>query len=295
MNASPALHADARAQISAGLKLRALTFAVADALKQVGVVPTLLKGYALAVRLYPSSPLARPSTDVDVLVRAGELGACESALASLGLRRIADPGLEDPFEEHHHLSYAGPRGLVEVHFRLFTGFGGGAFDEAAVQARARDFALGARGVRVLAPEDEFLYLAIHAANHAFLRLSWLVDLERYLTLEPSLDWGLMRLRAERAGFVVAMTTTLTLLERLLAVQLPYAARRHFPQTLLPRALSALAFSKRQVTSARLAEHWLAAFSLRLLLVDRAPFGLRHLVDGTRRYLRRRARRPDAGR
>lgn len=280
------LSADARAQLSRGLKTKSLTLAVVDALEGVGVVPVLLKGYALALRLYPEHPLGRPSTDVDVLVEPRELERCAAALATLGLHRHDDLSLDHPFEEHHHLAFVGTRGLVEVHFRLFTGFGGGVFDDAGLRSRARDFSLHGRPVQVLADEDEFLYLATHAANHAFLRLSWLLDLQRFLAARPGLDFALMAARAHRAGFHTAVTTSLVLLTRVLGVTLPAPALRHFPPRALRAPADAVLFSKDRLASAQLSEHWLAAFLLRLWLVDSPAHAARHLLEGARRSLRR---------
>jgi hypothetical protein len=282
----PDLVQDAQAQISAGLKNKSLTLAVVDQLALAQITPILLKGYALARRLYAEHPLARPATDVDLLVHPHELDTTALALSKLGLQFRQDDSLHDPFEEHHHLSYVGKRGLVEVHFRLFTGFGGGVFDDLSLQARAIASTLDGRAIRLLAPEDEFLYLATHAANHAFLRLSWLVDLQRYLERRPPLDWSLMATRAHAAGFHTAVCTSLQLLELLFKVELPVAARRHFAPHPLHRHADALLFSKERVTSAQLSDHWLAAFLLRLWLVDSPAHGVRHLIEGARRYLRR---------
>jgi hypothetical protein len=282
----PELARDAQAQLSRGLKTRSLTLAVLDALRTVQVTPVLLKGYALALRLYPEHPLGRPSTDVDVLVEPHELERAAQALAALGLHRHDDVSLEDPFEEHHHLAFSGQRGLVEVHFRLFLGFGGGVFDDAGLLARARPFSLHGRAVRVLAPEDEFLYLATHAANHAFMRLSWLLDLQRYLVASPHLDFALMATRAQRAGFHTAVTTSLALLQRVLGVALPASALRHFPVRALREPADAVLFSRQRLASAQLSDHWLAAFLLRLWLVDSPAHAARHLLEGARRSLRR---------
>lgn len=284
---NPELLRDAQAQISAGLKTKRLTLAVVDAFGAVGITPILLKGYALACRLYGERPLARPASDVDVLVRPGELEHACLALETLGLRRQADPSLHDPLEEHHHLAYVGRRGgLVEVHFRLFHGLGGAVFDDEALQARAVGSKLDGRPVRLLAPEDEFVYLATHAANHAFLRLSWLVDLQRYLERCPPLDWSLMATRAHKAGFHRAVCTTLRVLEVVLEVELPPAARRHFTVQRLHASATAWLFSARHITSAKFAEHWLGAFLLRLWLVDSPAAKARYLVAGAHRFLNR---------
>lgn len=277
---------DARAQIASGLKTKRLTVQVVDALAIEGVTPILLKGYGLAVRLYPEQPLARPSTDVDVYVAPEELPRVAAAMARMGLRRHDDPGLADVFEEHHHLSFAGPAGLVEVHFRLISTLGRGGFDDAALRARARDYVLDGRKARLLDEEDEFLYLATHAANHAFLRVSWLVDLQRYLARASGFDWARMAERTRAAGFHTAVSTALELVQRLLRVSLPEGAQRHFAQSSLRDAVDRRLFSLGAVESARVSDHRLGAFLVRLWLVDSPAHGVRHLLDGARRLIRR---------
>lgn len=275
----------ARAQVLRAAKLKRLTHDALDAFAAVQVTPVLLKGYGLGSRLFSDQPLARPSSDVDVLVLPAEVAVAEGALQALGLQLALIPGVEDAFEEHHHRPWVGPAGLVELHFRLFSGLGGNAFDDERVQERTREGQLDGRAVRWLAPEDEFLYLAVHAANHSFLRVSWLVDLARYLEVEPELDWEQMRVRAEQGGLEVAMSTTLSLLERLFELRLPPAACEAFPQTWLRNRLDAHAFSPARVIQAGWSNDRLASFLLRLYLVDSVAQGGRHVWEGARRFLR----------
>jgi hypothetical protein len=282
----PPMAEDARAQVAAGLRIRTLSLAVIDILARRGIIPVMLKGYALASRLYPEQPLGRPSSDVDVLIPGERLGDAATALSALGLKRQEDPSLENPFEEHHHLSFHGPIGLVEVHFRLFTGFGGGCFDDKAVLQRALPAVLEGRAIRLLAPEDEFVYLATHAANHAFLRASWLVDLERYLHTSPGLDWNVMGTRARASGFSSAVAASLSALERLMGVALPPSATRAFPVPWGRRLVDRWLFSPQRLIAANLSSNHLASFLLRFWLVDSPAHGARHLVDGARRLRRR---------
>lgn len=285
------LTADARHQIGQGRRIKQLTLAVLEALAAQGVTPVLLKGAGLAQRLFPEQPLARPSSDVDVLVRPGQLPAARRAMAALELKEQPDESLGDVFEEHHHLSFARPGALVEVHFRLFSGFGGHVFDDGQIQARTLDGEFAGRKVRWLAPEDEFIYLATHAANHSFLRLSWLLDLQRYLAVYPDLDWPEMGRRCRAAGFQAAVAASLWVLEAALRVRLPAAAHAEFPVRGWRKRGHGWLFSAAHVEAADLSAHPWAGFGLRVWLVDSPAAGLRHLADGALRLLRRlRARR-----
>lgn len=284
---TPSLQQAARAQIASSLKVKRLTLSVLDALAKASVVPVLLKGYGLASRLYPTQPLARPAADCDVLVLPAELPKATAALSALGLTPRAIPGVDDALEEHHHLAFGGGAGLVELHFKLFMSFGGGVFDDAAVRARCVRGRLDGREVWWLGPEDEFVYLAVHAANHGFLRLSWLVDLARYLEHSAGLDWALMFARVAEAGLRAPFLAALELTERLLGVPLPPPAGAALQRSRLRRRLHPFVFSLDRVADARWSNDRLASFLLRLYLVDTPSQGLRHLVDGARRFWRQR--------
>ncbi len=280
------LSADARTQIAFGLKHKRLTLAVLDALAREGVRPALLKGYGLALRLYPEQPLARPSSDVDVMVAPAELERAREAMTHLKLTEQKDHSLEDVFEEHHHVSFARPGALVEVHFRLFSGFGGNVFDDAALRGRFRTAECEGRPVLQLAPEDEFLYLATHAANHSFLRISWLVDLQRYLKREPHLDWARMGHDAKTAGFSSAVAASLWLLESAMGVELPAPASEAFELRRWRRLGHSRLFSPARVEAAAWSSHRLWGFALRLWLVDSPRAGVRHAIDGALRFARK---------
>lgn len=285
------LLADARHTMLASQKLKRLTLVVMDRLRAEGVAPIMLKGAVLAARLYPANPLGRPSSDVDVLVEPGQVELVGAVLEQLSLRRFVDDSLGDPFEDHHHLAFFGAPGLVEVHFRLIATLGQALFDDAAVRRRAIEVTYEGRQVVVLSPEDEFLYLAVHAAGHGFLRASWLLDLKQFLTVHPGLDFGVMAARADDAGFSQAVAVTLGLLERLLKVRLPANARACFPQRRWRRLIDAVLFSATRVDEASWSNHRLGSFALRLWLVDSATRGLRHVVDGVARAARHRLSNP----
>jgi hypothetical protein len=85
-------------------------------------------------------------------------------------------------------------------------------------ARAQRFDVG-NGLSVLvpAPEEEFVYLAAHAAGHSFIRLVWLYDLKLLCRRQPALDWRRVAELAEQCSLKAAVAYTLRLLERWLTV------------------------------------------------------------------------------
>jgi hypothetical protein len=172
-------------------------------------VPAIaLKGPVLSERLY-DDPAIRLSQDIDLLVAADHLPDSLEALASLGYQPGSDASINYHLRHHHHLLLCCPgRPNLELHFRLFSGFG--------IALAAKEFlarSLEYRTIRgshckVLAPEDELLYLAIHAANHGCERIAWLYDLKAFLLRYPNVDWSEVFARARTGNVAAALAFAL---------------------------------------------------------------------------------------
>jgi hypothetical protein len=153
-----------------------------------------LKGPPLGERLYGEAAL-RPSVDLDLLVAAADLDRAVAALGAAGWRVPAEPTARWQRRHHHHLALARPGATdLELHFRAASGFGG-ALPAEGLLARATPGEFRGQPVRLLAPEDEALYLAVHAAGHGLGRLLWLVDVKSLLALHRGLDWDVVARRA----------------------------------------------------------------------------------------------------
>jgi hypothetical protein len=200
-----ALEADVHAIKTAGVLQR---------LDAAGLEALVVKGWAIA-RHYPEVGL-RQYTDLDVVVRPGEMGAARAALAGL-------PGGHYPVDLH-----AGPASLDALDF-----------DD--LLARAERVQLAGLEVRVLGPEDHLRVLALHALRHGVFRPIWLVDLAVAVEARPAaFDWA----RAlggdpRRADWT---TCAIALADRLLGARVedtPAAARvRTLPRWLVRAVLQA---------------------------------------------------------
>jgi hypothetical protein len=155
-----------------------------------------LKGPLLGERLYPD-PRMRLSADLDLLVAANDLDRAVAALKDIGYGTGKESEARFLRKYHYHivLSRSSPP-AIELHFRLADSFG--------VRIPAEDF-LSRAGVyrtrrgnisSILSPEDEMLYLCVHAAGHRFIRLSWLFDIKLLLLQHPDLDWKTLLSRAD---------------------------------------------------------------------------------------------------
>jgi putative nucleotidyltransferase-like protein len=214
-------------------------------LAKAGVRPVVLKGPVLAERLY-DDPQARPCMDIDLLVRPGDLEAAGRALRDAGYE--GDPELSASYllRHAHHLHFMRTGApSIELHFHSYAGFGT-VLPAGALLDRATEYAFAGRTmVLVPSPEDEFVFLAVHAAGHSFVRLLWLYDLKLLLRRFPRLNWDQVAARAESVGMTSAVGYTIRLLDEWLGV----------PASSVPRALA------HRSGRARLADRLLAEVSM----------------------------------
>lgn len=135
------------------------------ALREFGIDPVLIKGWAVA-RQYPPG-IERLSGDIDLVVRPEEACRASDALASASLA-----GLTTDVDLQHDRCWAE---LPRSDFRDFT----------------ERIDIDGTQVRVLCPELQLHVLAHHFMRHACLRPLWLCDVALMLESRPaSFDWEL---------------------------------------------------------------------------------------------------------
>ena len=123
---------------------------------------------------------------------------------------------------HHHLQLRREgQPPLELHFRARVAFGT-VMPAADLIARSSAVTLThGRGLRILAPEDELVYLAVHAAAHAFIRLMWLYDLKLLCRRYASeIDWRAVVERARSVRVLTAVAFTCEMLRERLNVAVP---------------------------------------------------------------------------
>ena len=198
---------------------------VLSVLEAARVQAICLKGPVLGERLYPD-PRMRPSADLDVLVARDDLDRATNALAAIGYRPAKDSQERFLRRYHYHtiLSRSCPP-VIELHFSLSDGFGAVIPAEEFLSRACVYQTKQGISANVLAPEDELLYLAIHAAGHRFVRLSWLCDIQLLLGRYPNLDWTTVIARARKFKVLAPFLFTCETLRRRLDVNIPYLDHR----------------------------------------------------------------------
>lgn len=184
---------------------------VLSAMKGAGIRAVSLKGPLLAHRFYENG-VVRPSQDLDVLLDPDALEPAALALVPLGYEREGRD-IERFYHEHHHhvrLLHA-TLPTLELHFHAHRGFGT-VLPAASLLARAVSSGVPGWGdALVLSPEDEFLYLAVHAAGHRFQSLMWLFDLKLLALRCRDLQWDVLASRAASHGLSAVVSFTRRLL------------------------------------------------------------------------------------
>jgi hypothetical protein len=164
------------------------------------VSPVPLKGPSLSEHLF-GDPAARHTADVDLLIRSGQLAACDTALRSLGYRTAARAKVEDLASLHEVLYLKGETPAAE------PGAAAGEFVFAVdVHLSLLPYGLpDPLGERIrrdgLASEHLLHYLCLNAVVHRFARLKFLLDVAMQLRRIPgSPDWGAFVESAGQSAF-----------------------------------------------------------------------------------------------
>lgn len=218
---------------------------VLSLLGDAGIPVIPLKGVSLAQSLY-GDPAARVCGDIDILVPPGDvIRAIDLILASGYHVEVNHPYFSKLALRHgRHFSVVregrGISFVLEVHSILVQHSSKN--DEAVrdLWAEARPQTYFEVAARSLSPEWEFLYLCMHAADHDWQVLKWLVDIHQ-IALSGTLNWQKAMEEAERLELGPVVRQTLAVSSLLLGTPLPASFSpaalperlRIFPQTPLP--------------------------------------------------------------
>ena len=173
------------------LQQKGETIRLCRLLDLAGVHPILLKGWALAERLYGSTG-ARQGRDLDFLVRDEEFATACKVLREAGysagrcdagdhLARVPSQWILKDVEFHR----PGQAFTVELHARSNAYRGWPSLW--ALPDGLAEHRIDATGVSigVPSPRGDLTYLSIHGIQHVFSRLRWLHDIARLLELRSA--------------------------------------------------------------------------------------------------------------
>lgn len=198
---------------------------------ELGIDVVVLKGASVAHTLY-ARPELRLYHDVDVLCRARDYPTLLKSLRDAGFsdadtlemrgtheQLVPKPS---PAESHAVRGFYDPSRdvKVEVHFDAMQL---GLRDACEAEYWRCRLPLDVRGTHIwtLAPEHQFLHLAVHAHRHCYSRLSWLIELDLFVRrYGAALSWSKLLGCARAEGIAPAVRRALELLHAVLGTPLP---------------------------------------------------------------------------
>jgi len=202
-------------------------------LGEAGIPVIPLKGVALARALYGDAA-TRVCADIDILVLPANVAQAIDLILASGYRSdFSDPFFSKLVMRHgrHYDVVREDRGvsfLLEVHWKLVqhSSRNDDAVKNLWVEARPQTF-FGVPALS-LTPEWEFLYLSIHATDHEWRCLKWLVDIHQ-IASSGLVDWQKVMKKAEEFEVNLAIGQTLAVCSLLLGTPLP----AYYSQVSLP--------------------------------------------------------------
>jgi len=161
------------------------------------------KGPTLAAGAFGSVAL-RQMVDLDLLTPHHDLLRARDSLVALGyetsLREEDVPrGRTRRAPGQYAFTLEKGKCLVELHTERTLRYFPVPLDPARLARRSKLQRLGGQSVRVLAPEDQLLFLCVHGAKHFWGRLGWICDIAELIRAQPELDWDQALREADLLG------------------------------------------------------------------------------------------------
>ena len=190
---------------------------VGSALADAGIRMLSMKGPLLSLELY-GDPSLRTSRDLDVLVPEEELHRAGEILKTLGYEQEVTLFHKTPLrfkyynciESEKHMVFNRGDICLELHWK--SNYQTRDSFDALWERREEQPILGGK-LAILGREDRYSALIIHAAEHAFHRLRWLLDLYE-LQKKPYFSWGEAYRQLSDQGMGELLLETLLVMYRL---------------------------------------------------------------------------------
>lgn len=192
-------------------------YTVNRAFADAGIRLISMKGPLLSMELY-GDPSLRTSRDLDVMVAQKDLDRAEEILLRLGYVPEENPFHKTPLrrkyysriEPEKHRVYNLGDICLELHWR-------GSFQKEdsfdALWERREEQPIFGRKIAIMGTADRYPALIIHAAEHGFHRLRWLLDLYE-LQKKPAFSWETVYAQLSDQGLGALLLETMLVMHRL---------------------------------------------------------------------------------
>lgn len=204
--------------------------AINAAFAQAGIRMITMKGPLLAMELY-GDPSMRTSRDLDLMVAQEDLDRAGELLVQMGYELEEHLYLATPLrrkfysmvENEKHRVYNRGEICIELHWQ--TDYQRQqSFEE--LWTRREERPLLGRPIALMGADDRYPALIVHAVEHGFLRLRWLLDLYE-LQKKPGFSWERVFDLMEAQGLGSVLLETILVMYRLDLPGLPEVDCRRF--------------------------------------------------------------------
>ena len=190
---------------------------LSGAMEEAGIRMISMKGPLLAMELY-GDPSLRTSRDLDVVVPEEELDRAGEILVRLGYKPEENPFHKTPLRRkfygivdlEKHMVYQKGDICLELHWK------GSAQTEENFDAqweRREEQTILGKKIAVLGADDRYPALIVHAAEHGYHRLRWLLDLYE-LQKKPAFSWERVYGQMKEQGLGALLLETMIVLYRM---------------------------------------------------------------------------------
>lgn len=195
--------------------------ALARKLHDAGIDVLFLKGVALAHVFY-ADPALRPMSDIDILIRPGQIAAATAVCRQLGWRPLFEPGDLFPLDQGVHFTL-GTEFQLDLHWRAFWEFRPSISDD-ILWDQAIPFRIGAMPARSLNATALLLHVCMHGTQRGELSsIRWAADAMTILRSQHPVDWNMLVDQAAQRRYTQHMLDTLRYLKQTLDAPVPDAA------------------------------------------------------------------------
>ena len=201
--------------------------ALATSFEEAAVPMMSFKGLVLARRAYGDIYL-RPAGDIDLLVRPEDMVPAYDLISARGYRaydsskrdeHITRERLASHLKTYKGVTFVANRGTIDLHATLDDAPYRSGLSPQEVWENSIPVEVKTRSIATLADEVHLRYLCFHAAKHAWVKLSWIVDVDRLVRSVPQIDWKAVLASSERTRSGRVLHLGLFLASRLLGTRL----------------------------------------------------------------------------
>jgi len=189
--------------------------------QEAGIPAIALKGTHLGEVVYASRGV-RTMSDVDLLVREGDLARIEATLLALGYRPREQH--REVAQDNKHFGYLSRDGrlCLEIHWHIMPGNSPFKVDVEGLWQRSQPTTIVGVPARVLSPSDLLLHLSLHLFDHWFnMGLKPYCDIAAVIQhYGPGVNWEEVEQHAREWGMGKVTYLALRLSGELLAAAVP---------------------------------------------------------------------------